>query len=199
MRVPMKKKLLIGLLVLGFMPFLVGGIVAAYKLTTTDLVASEADQMSIVDASDLVEYYTDWEPDSQFERWEKKKYIDGSLQVSYHYESTLDSEPFIASSIEKEADVREAESLFQMSWAAIAVGSKFGAANLEEDHSFYRVGDASKFAHIKNSSNERSGHMLVVRKDVYVYTFMIAGFSIDNKEYWAELFDERIKNLSVTD
>ena len=63
-----------------------------------------------------------------------------------------------------------------------------------EDNAFYRVGDQSRFAHIKYNG-EVQGHILVARKKYAIYTFILSGYILDQPEIWHELFDERINQL----
>ncbi len=185
-------------IVLG-LPLLLAGILGAGALVLAlaeDLPVTEADKERIVDANEIAEYFDGFEPASQYEHYERTRYLDSSEELIYEYESPVADEPYIRLSISYEVSAGDARIVYDLAWGLMVLGLNLedDEFDVEERPEYYSGGDRSRFGVIIYDEKE-VGNLLVVQNGNTVLDFVISGFVIDDSEVWTELFDELIGTL----
>ena len=168
-----------------------------YYFTSKSLPVSQQDKRVTVTATDLIPYYDDYSPDTNFETYDKVRYIDQSVTVTYEYDSPYEDEPYILVQAIHDVNRRDSNTTFLLEWSSYGLALKMEDSNLsvQEVSSFYTAGDRSRFANI-SYQDELIGHFFVAQKGSSVYTFVISGFRMDDPTIWQELFDQRIAELN---
>ena len=168
-----------------------------YYFTSKSLPVNQQDRRVTVTATDLVPYYDDYSPDTNFETYEKVRYIDQSVTVTYEYDSPREDEPYILVQAIHDTNRRDSNTTFLLEWSSYGMALKMEDSNLslQEVASFYTAGDRSKLANLIYD-DELLGHFFVAQKGNSVYTFVLSGFRMDDPTIWQELFDHRIAELN---
>ena len=128
--------------------------------------------------------------------FEKTRYLDGSIELTYEYDSTKENEPYISTTTSYEASTQDAAAAYLVTWSIQQLGLNVADQYMElkELDSFYWVGNRSKFSNIFYSG-ESVGHLLVTQKKQTVYSYLISDYLIEDPYVWMELFNESIQSL----
>jgi hypothetical protein len=175
---------------------LIAGLGFFWLATSENLPVTNQDKNVIVRATDLIQYFDDFSPLEAHETFEKLKYLDGSVDLDYEYDSPNEDDPYITATVTHDNSKSDASATYMIEWSAMRLGLNIGDGDndLVENNSFYSAGDESRFANM-TYAGEPAGHLLVVRQGNSVYAFAIMGFLIEDSAMWRELFDERIAGL----
>ncbi len=181
----------------------VGGIIGLgvlFVMTASDVPVTDADRQVVARANELAPWFEDFAPQDEYEKFEKVRYIDQSLEVNYEYDSPSEDDPYILVTVSHERSISDAMTTYTASWSGQQMGLNIADSDLDlvERDSFYSVGDQSRFANI-TYEGEIVGHVLVARKGKSVYAYTITGFSMDDPDLWSELLDDRVNNLASND
>jgi len=171
-----------------------------FVMTANDVPLTDADRQVVARANELAPWFDDFEPKEEYEKFEKVRYIDESLEVSYEYDSPSDEDPYILVTVSHERSISDAMMTFTAEWSGQQMGLNIADSDLDlvEPDSFYSVGDQSRFANI-TYDGAIVGHVLVARKGKSVYSYTITGFNMDDPDLWSELLDDRVNNLASND
>jgi len=195
----MKKTILIIIGVIGLCVLFIVGAGLLFHFSSKNIEVTEADQNLIVNTTDVIAYFENSESmfDERFEEWEKVKFIDGSTQLTYEYDSPRDTDPYVSSTITWENSESDANSSMLAEWTGMKLGVSIGGVELVEKNTFVTFGDKSKFADLilSESNSEVIGHMMIVKKGTNLYSFIVSGLAIKDKETWKELFNEKLDSL----
>ena len=104
----------IGVVLISIVGF--GLLAFSYMFFTKDIPVTEDEEKLILNAFDLQYLYEDYEPSQQYEVLKKIRYLDGTTELSYEYDSPLADEPYILVQVDTESTVRDAKLLFDSSY-----------------------------------------------------------------------------------
>jgi hypothetical protein len=171
-------------------------LVLLWLAASTTVPVSASDRQALVRADDLVPFFEDYSPTPAFEGFEKTRSLDGSIELTYEYDSTDENEPYISATISYEASTQDAAAAYLATWSIQQLGLNVADQNmqLKELDSFYTAGNRSRFANILYSG-EPVGHLLVIQKKQTVYSYLISDYLIEDPYVWMELFNESIQSL----
>lgn len=171
-------------------------LVLLWLAASTTVPVSASDRQALVRADDLVPFFEDYSPTPAFEGFEKTRSLDGSIELTYEYDSTDENEPYISATISYEESTQDAAAAYLATWSIQQLGLNVADQNMElkELDSFYTAGNRSRFANILYSG-EPVGHLLVIQKKQTVYSYLISDYLIEDPYVWMELFNESIQSL----
>lgn len=173
------------------------GLGVVWVLMAKDVPITDADRGVVLRAADLAEYMVDFDPNPEFETFEKQRFIDRSEELSYAYDSPLEDEPYISVTVSSERQASDAATTYAIQWnvAKTGYGLVDGDITVRENNAFYSAGDQSRFADVLYQG-EVAGHLFVARRGNTIYACTITGLYIDDPGVWHELLDARIARLN---
>ncbi len=186
--------IVVGCVILGILGIV--GLGALWIFTAKDQALTEHDRQLVVTVEEVALYFEDFEPSEEYVTFTKERYIDGSIEIFYEYDSPQEGEPYISVTISHEINSSDANMVYGLEWSAMRLGLNINdrSFELKEDNQFYKAGENSRFGNIIYDGTT-TGHVLVARSDNSIYAFNISGYILDDPEIWAELFDKRINEL----
>jgi len=195
----MDNKVKVALIVVGSLTAIAGMFVlfaVIFIYATKSLDIEEGDRQVLVGPNEIVPYFDDFLPHSDEVKYEKIQYLDRSIELSLAYDVTDEEHPSITARISYEPKASDAFATYLLEWNAQIMGLNIGDSGIEvqEDNDFFSIGDKSKFGFIKYD-DAFIGNLLVFMKGKKVYSFLLLGYYIDQKEIWAELFEKRAELL----
>ena len=195
----MKKPLLVILIIAGAIALLLGACVVIgviFFLLITDLPVQESDKRLLVQPSDLLTYFEDFQPIADAEVIKKIKYLDGSVELSLEYDVDDEDQPYMVVTVTREVSRADAMMVYKLAWSASLLGLTFGDSEMDvkEDNVLISIGDRSRFGLIKYEGNN-VGTIFVFMKGNSIYEFLLSGLYIDDPEILHELFDARAEDL----
>lgn len=188
----------VGAVMLAIVSFAI--LVWLWIFTAKDQPITDGDRQLVAQVEEIAAYYDDFEPSQQYVSFTKERYLDGSVEIAYEYDSPREAEPYIAVTISHEISRSDAEMVYGLEWSGMRLGLNLYDRQFElrEHKGFYKAGDVSRFGDIV-LDGETLGHVLVSRKGNSVYAFTISGYIMTDPEIWREIFDERISQLADGD
>jgi len=200
---PQKKKtpwlLIIGLLV--GVPLVlclgVAGLGAAFVGTAKETALRPGDLDALVTAADLLAATgQDAEVDPKLEVTGRKKYIDGSVDLSYEYEQK-DPPMYVSTSVTLEKNADDARTSFLTTSAGGGLGVAVAGGSdvkLEDRPGLLKWGDQSK-TQILMASGKPAGNFIVVRKGTHVFMTTFAGVYYDDAQALTSLLEPKLEAM----
>jgi hypothetical protein len=163
------------------------------------LPVEAAEKEMVLRAGDLVEYGYGMEQTEQFEKFAKTRFIDGSSEITYEFE-TPDSEEEHPLYLNVTMTFEKKTSDAWLSQGAEKVGMKYGlkAAGIEarEIKGFYKFGDTSEFYLLEKDGNP-VGNMFFARQGKRIYTLVVSGMYFDDAATWKERIEEKLTRFAA--
>jgi len=169
---------------------------ALFLASAKELPVTEADKDLIVDAFEFVPYYEDFAPDAKYEGWEKLRYVGGTVDLTYEYDSPLEDEPYIRSTVTWDVSRSDANLTYALGWSSSILGLNIADEefDVQERDDYYAAGDRSRIGLILYDGEE-VGNLFVVGVGDTVLDFTISGFVMNDPGLWHELFDDIVSKL----
>ena len=186
------KKLLIILLIAAAVGVLSMAGLVWYVVKEVQKPVEEDVRALVVSADDLVPYFEGFEPNDIYETLYRFELFGLLIELNYEYES--EAAPYISTHVSEKGSVLGAKKDMLVQWKAFDISVGTNGITLQENNEFYSVGDQSRFADLI-LDEEVIGHILMVRKEDFIYMFTMSGFILPDEELWHELFDHRIEAL----
>lgn len=176
---------------------------AVFLAACTTEKAVEADKPLMVTIEDLREYGFEFDGLANQETFERVRYPDGSLEVTYEFE-TPDSAGVDGLSLNVTAAFhrtpRDAVESFRLEKGGVKIGiGAVGGVSLKEVPGFYRWGDESYYANLVGPAGQPGGMLFATRRGTRTYLFMAGGMYFSDPAEWAALIEPRLKYLESYD
>lgn len=163
-----------------------------------NLPVDEQDKAVVLRAADLIPFGYGLEKTEPYEKFTKTKYLDGSHELAYEFE-TPDSEEENALYMNVTISVEKSNS---DAWAThgaqdigLGVGLKSSGITKREVKDFYKYGDSSTF-YVLEKDGHPIGNAFTVRHGKRVYMLLLSGMYFDDAASWKELIEEKLKTFS---
>lgn len=184
-----RKTIIIGGAIVGGVLFFVLAAAALVSLSFTGVSSRdvrEDERHMLVTINDLAPYATIPGDRSLCESYIAKRNVDGSLEVEYKYDTDEDPEAeeflLLKSETETSGTVRLAKESFANRVAAYKMGASLvSGGRLQEDSSLFSLGE-DNFAAISTLDGDVIGNIVVTRKGNVVYSLLIYGLYLDERE-----------------
>jgi hypothetical protein len=164
--------------------------------------ALESDKPLVVTIDDLGEFGFERSELTGEETFNRVKYVDGSLQVEYGFETPDSSAEALSINVTAgfHKTPKDAVDSYRMEkgGAAIGIGAVSGVS-LKEMPGFYTWGDESYFAQLIGPTGQPGGMVFATRRGTRTYLFMAGGMYFDDPREWAALIEPRLKYLESYD
>lgn len=197
----MSNPLKIILIVIAAIVVLGAGIIAmgffwAYSARSVPVKA--VDRLLLMGPNELAPYFEDFHPDETAIQIEKKRYFDGTVELTLEYEPEAEDHPMIVVTITRDPKMSDTKTTYLMEWNATRMGLNIGdsAFDVREAGKGFAFGDQSRFGFIEFDAKP-VGNMLVIRKGKCVLSLLLMGFYIEDPAIWKELLVERVERLEA--
>ena len=164
--------------------------------------ALESDKPLVVTIDDLGEFGFERAKFTGEETFNRVKYVDGSLQVEYGFETPDSSAEALSITVTAgfHKTAKDAADSYRMEKGGAAIGiGAVGGVSMKEVPSFYRWGDESYFAQLVGPTGQPGGMLFATRRGTRTYLFMAGGMYFDDPAEWATLIEPRLKYLESYD
>ena len=170
---------------------------ALFMLTARDEPLTAEDRQHLPDIELLAELTDDFAPDENDATVTKMRYIDGSYDIEYEYDSPDDFfAPYIYYCLTVEPNHGDAMTTYGLSWQATKIGMWGEDAEIEivERNDLFKWGDASRFAIIK-ADGAPTGNIFVARSGRIVVDMIISGIYFDTPGGFGSLMNPTLENI----
>ena len=181
---------------------MLGGLMVAalgFSGCENNLPVAAADKEIVLRAGDLVPYGYGLEKTEQYEKFTHIRYIDGSHELTYEYEtpeSEKENALYVNVSVSVEKTTADAWSSKGTEEVAMTLGLKANGVEKREIKDFYKYGDTSNFF-VLEMHGKPIGNMFTVREGKRVYVLVLSGMYFKDADAWKELMEERLRKFSA--
>jgi len=164
---------------------------AAFVLTAREEPASQADMQLVLTIDELAEWFTHFEPQPGVADAKRTKFIDGSYEVSYEYDT---DDVYLYSMFSDDKKASDAT----VSYNALQIGWNIGADRNTElrETNMLSWGDTSK-CFIIYYDGAPIGNRFIARKGQYVIDVTFSGGYFDEAEAYRELMQPLLDRLNA--
>lgn len=168
-----------------------------FVASAKELPVAEKDRNAVLKAEDVVEFFPVLEVHPAAATIKKVRYLDGSHDVEYEYESHRggDLELYVTCTVTVERNPSDAIASYATLGAFTQLGMSIaGNVKVVPRDDLFRWGDASSHALIENEFGT-VGNLFRARSGKYIFDVTIIGVYFDDAETLAELLKPRLERM----
>lgn len=162
-----------------------------YNISAKTLPVSESDKAALFTAADLSPFVVQEEVDPSLEVFEKLRYIDRSMEISYEFDDEMTG-IYVLSGLSVEASRQDAVGAYAgMRGASSLIGL---GLDTEARDDLLKWGDTSECL-LLASEGDPVGHWFIARKDKRIYTVMLLGVDFSEGKMFRNLLVPKLEEM----